>query len=260
MRSQLRRIIPTPLRIALRDLIRRELNVHLPLLRFTLQSGLHVSIANECDWVIYNEIFVEGMYDEPIKTAMAPGKAIHVLDIGANVGFFTLRVIDLARRSGGVPYHATLVEGSPRVTKELRSRMKDLPGIEILHGLVGRRSGNSLITEYTFHGHNSIFGNHGVKVDFLDLDLVGSLATEIDLLKCDIEGAELLFIENYPGLLGRTKLAVFELHHRVCDTGRCLELLRDSGFTVQRALWQSQGEHPECSVYQFSKENRPEPS
>jgi len=251
-------MLPTPLKTALRSLIRRELNLHLPLLQFTLQSGLHIDISNECDWYIYNEIFVEGMYDEPIKTAMASGRTIHVLDVGANVGLFTLRFIDLARRSGDVPYHATLVEGSPRVTKELRSRLKDVPGIEILHGLVGKRSGTSLITEHDFHGKNSIFGGQGVSVDFLDLDLVESLGTEIDLLKCDIEGAELLFIENYPDLLKRVKLAVFELHHRTCDTDRCFDLLRASGFTRNKMLWQSRGAHPECSVHQFSKDDLPD--
>ena len=38
------------------------------------------------------------------------------------------------------------------------------------------------------------------------------------LLKCDIEGAELLFLENYEDLLGKVRNAVFELHHEQCDT------------------------------------------
>jgi FkbM family methyltransferase len=260
MKSQFKRLIPAPLKTALRNRIRRELNLQLPLLQFALQSGLHISIASDCDWVIYNEIFVEGMYDEAIKTAIASGLKTHVLDIGANVGFFTLRFIDLARRSGDKEYHATLVEGSPQVTKELRSRLKDVPGVEILHGLVGKRSGSSIITENDYHGKNSIFGDEGVKVDFIDLDQVGSLGTEIDLLKCDIEGAELLFIENYSDLLKRVKLAVFELHHRICDTDRCFALLRASGFTHHKVVWQSQGAQPDFSVYQFSKDNLDKPS
>jgi FkbM family methyltransferase len=240
-------------RAALRR-IRNELALELPRLQFELNSGLGVTIASACDWVIYNEIFVEGMYDAPIRLAMTPGRHVRILDLGANVGFFTLRCIDLARRAGHADYAITLVEGSPRVVRELRSRMNALPGLEIVHGLVGRRSGSAAITENDFHGKNNIFGDRGTIVDFIDLDRVQSIAGAIDLLKCDIEGAELLFIENYPELLRRVDVAVFELHHRVCDTARCRELLRDCGFTRQTLLTHSKGPDPEFSVYLFQRD------
>ena len=57
------------------------------------------------------------------------------------------------------------------------------------------------------------------------------------LLKCDIAGAELLFLENYEDLLGKVRNAVFELHHEQCDTNKCRKILLKSGFreTVLRA-------------------------
>ena len=51
------------------------------------------------------------------------------------------------------------------------------------------------------------------------------------LLKCDIEGSELQFVENYPGVLAKTRWVVMEMHHDLCDVPRCRQLLRDSGFT-----------------------------
>ncbi len=54
--------------------------------------------------------------------------------------------------------------------------------------------------------------------------------SEIDLLKCDIEGAELLFLENYEDLLAKVRNAVFELHHEQCDTAKCRAILKKSGF------------------------------
>ena len=67
-------------------------------------------------------------------------------------------------------------------------------------------------------------------MQFIDLDLLMRNVGEIDLLKCDIEGAELLFLENYESLLGRVRTAVFEFHHEMCDTGKCRDILRRNGF------------------------------
>ncbi len=72
---------------------------------------------------------------------------------------------------------------------------------------------------------------------FIDLSILMEKVGEIDLLKCDIEGAELLFLENYGDLLGKVRNAVFELHHEQCDTNKCRDILLKSGFreTVLRA-------------------------
>jgi hypothetical protein len=58
----------------------------------------------------------------------------------------------------------------------------------------------------------------------------------IDLLKCDIEGAEQLFLETYPDLLQKTHAVVVELHSEHCDTARCRSLLNDAGFTGHRVI------------------------
>jgi hypothetical protein len=70
----------------------------------------------------------------------------------------------------------------------------------------------------------------GVNVAFVDVDALIKDKFEIDLLKCDIEGAELMFIENYGDLLRRVRTAVLELHHHQCDTKRCVRLLESLGF------------------------------
>jgi hypothetical protein len=71
---------------------------------------------------------------------------------------------------------------------------------------------------------------HGHTIPFIDLNVLMEPVGQIDLLKCDIEGAEFLFVENYEDLLGKTRNAVFELHHEMCDTERCREILVTSGF------------------------------
>lgn len=245
LRSIARKTLPLPVKIKLHKL-RGRLSPG-PDFAWTLRSGLNVRVASKSDWVIYNDIFVDGEYDPAIRAALeaAPaGRGLNVLDIGANVGFFTLRLIDLMRQGGhGLPPRVTLVEGSPSVVKELSARLLEenqlSESVRIEHGLVGERAGSATIAEHDFHAMNSIFlnrGDAGVKVDFVDLEKLLGDGEAIDLLKCDIEGAELTFLENYPDLLKRVRAAVFELHHERCDTEKCVRILRDAGFTDQRTL------------------------
>lgn len=69
----------------------------------------------------------------------------------------------------------------------------------------------------------------GQAVPFLDLESVLPARRRVNLLKCDIEGAEELFLESYSGLLGRIDVAVFEFHRELCDVGRCMRLIEEAG-------------------------------
>ena len=67
-------------------------------LEHTLQSGLTLNVASKGEWWAYNEIFVNGEYDVPIHTAIkgrSPVGPFVALDLGANVGYFAFRVLDL---------------------------------------------------------------------------------------------------------------------------------------------------------------------
>jgi FkbM family methyltransferase len=232
-------------------------------LQYTLQSGLMVQVATKGEWWSYNDIFVNQEYDLPIQCALAARSAedsFTVLDLGANVGYFVLRLVDLMRRNG-LQHLATdliSVEGSPSVFRQLEQRLaqQDLSPVtpRLIHGLVGRRTGNSTIREYALHVKNTIMPGEqlhdrsgGVEVGFVDLAPVFEGRT-IDLLKCDVEGSELLFLENYGDMLSRVRHAVFEFHDKFCDTARCVSILQDSGFRQQVLR-----SNPDISVRFFSK-------
>jgi len=218
-------------------------------LQYTLQSGVTLKVASKGEWWIYNDIFVNREYDLPIQTALqsrSPEHPFTVLDLGANVGYFTLRVVDLMRQSSLETFASdmTLVEGSPTTCRELQYRLSQqnlsLPKPRVIHGLVGQREGNGVIHESALHVKNTIMDTRqhdGVRVDFVDLYQIMEKRSKIDLLKCDVEGAELLFIQNYGDLLRRVKNAVFEFHHEQCDTTACTDLLAQLGFhqTVLRS-------------------------
>jgi FkbM family methyltransferase len=217
-------------------------------LTWELSWGLRARLATYTDWVVYNEIFVHGEYDKALSlafdTAAHHPAPIQIVDVGANVGFFTLRAVQQLTERGlkDRGYTITAVEGNPECAKEFAARIfgeNDLsPTVTLTHGLVGRRDGAA-----NLYG-DSLFRREmrGVLVPFIDLDVLLSTAPRIDLLKCDIEGSELLFIENYPDLLRKVNVAVFELHSNLCDTDRCRELLNEYGFT-HAEMHRAQGQY-----------------
>lgn len=207
-----------------------------------LKSGLTVELDCLADWVIFREIFEEKEYDLSINrmlSSVPDNRPFYVLDLGANIGCFSLRVADLIMRSknSNQDFHITLVEGSPSTFKKLRSQMNQpllFNKTKIVHGIVGQRRGSAEICENPYHVLNTIFIKDSFtarqEVKYIDLFSLYNTSKEIDLLKCDVEGNELCFLENYKALLGRTRYVVMEFHHDLCNVSKCFEILKNSGF------------------------------
>jgi len=215
---------------------------------FKLGSGIRIKVTCDSEWVVYNDIFVDEEYDGPIRDTIAhgdPATPLQFLDLGANVGFFALRVAHLiALNAPHAPYRITMVEGSPSNFQTLGQRLREQPALEgryrCANGLVGRRSGAGRIREPRFHGASSVVTQPGVTgrpVAYIDLEqLLGPECSSIHLLKCDVEGSEQEFIENYGTLLERVERAVFEFHHERCDVGTCLRRLATAGLRNHRRM------------------------
>src|SRR6266436_5818474 len=119
-------------------------------LEYQLPSGMKTKVESYSDWCIYNDIFVAGEYDKAIAAALdkaKSGQTFRVVDLGANVGFFTMRVLDMiARRQIQFEHiHCVLVEASPRLRPALDRHLggvgqKELT-TKIITGLVGLKTG-----------------------------------------------------------------------------------------------------------------------
>lgn len=219
-------------------------------LQWMLRSGLEVRVENLAEWIVYNEIFVDEEYDSAIAHAFAMAAIdtpVHVVDLGANVGFFSLRLADRARRLSPPPaLHGLMVEGSPQCHGTLVSRLalnSTLGGmLQAVHGLVGRRDGTDTIFEHRFHAANSVNNptmrvqGRAVDVAYVDIAALTASMPHIDLLKCDIEGSEAVFLETYPEWLLKVRSAVFELHPTLCDVPRCRNLLAEAGLHQRQVL------------------------
>lgn len=217
-------------------------------LDYHLPSGIRASIRSYSDWCIYNDIFVAGEYDAAILAALQKASAtetFRVVDLGANVGFFSLRILDLVRREkmefSGISL--LLVEASPHLDRELRERLsalsRDGVEIQIVHGLVGKRSGQGQLEIANAEVKNAVVertSQNSLAVNYVDLESLLAPAQRIDLLKCDIEGSEAAFLENYQALLGRTEVAVFEFHEPACPMAAGMAQVNKAGFTKHEIL------------------------
>lgn len=257
--AALRRSIPA----GMIDPLRRILWM-LPNLRRRLPSGLDLVVADPADWVLYNDIFAEGEYDEVIRAALQaapPGRPLRVLDLGANVGYFSLRLADLALRGGKVDFRITAVEASPRLVRQLQRRLRSQDGLgsrlEVVCGLAGRRVGHGELFESPHHFASSVIpprAGRRIRGEYVDLAALTADWPAVDLLKCDVEGSELELAETYVGdLLPRVRMMAVELHHELCDAERCLALLSDAGLAFRSVLREAHG----CSLVLLAQKDLP---
>lgn len=204
-----------------------------------LSSGIQISIKNRMEWIIYNDIFVEGDYDAAILDILETSdSSINVLDLGANVGFFDLRLVHLAYiKNSAKRFTVKAVDGSEALCDEFRqriylSKVNSEFQIDILHGLIGAKSGKGLLYQFNQHGLNSTSRPHGnpVETSYINLTEVCNSFQEIHLLKCDIEGSELSFIQTYPDLLQKTRALVVEFHPEFCNPEHCIQHIKEIGF------------------------------
>ncbi len=229
---------------------------------WALPSGLTVQVRSSAEWVIYNDIFVDREYDEAILDVVKnSGPNPVIMDLGANVGYFGLRFADLwiQQRGSHEPFQLIGVEGAPAVFAELLKRITSAgknssllrDQLQYHFGLAGERSGEMFISTSLFHVTNSIMGKRatfGSMVPFLDIETLIPPTRRISLLKCDIEGAEQLFLQTYPALLERVDQVIIELHTRRCDVDRCIELLKKSGLSRHQRMRECP---PEITVDRF---------
>jgi FkbM family methyltransferase len=220
---------------------------------WTTRTGLQLRVGSYTEWVIYNEIFVDGDYDRALSLALAarPDQttALRIVDVGAHVGFFTLRAVDRALHHGWSRSAVTIraFEAHPARIRDFEARVLDAnqlrSSVRLVPGLIGEPAGSGAFYDDAFTHRTQ--GGKPLTATYIDLSAALADLPQIDLLKCDIEGSEQRLLENYADVLRRTRVAVFELHRDECDVARCRDLLREYGFGHAAAMGE---EHP-YSIY-----------
>lgn len=211
--------------------------------RWKLRSGIDITVANDSDWFVYNEIFANKEYDAAISLLLASkDRNPFILDLGANVGYFTLKIADELTQAGVDDFRIVAVEASPSNFNALTQRMSQTllnNRVKTYLGLAGYKSGSHAVTYSQQHyGHSvltkDVVGKNAV-VDYLNLDHVIKDTDKISFLKCDIEGSEEIFIKEYSSLLQKVENAVFEFHAGECNVDNCRHMLSQVGL-AQRGI------------------------
>jgi FkbM family methyltransferase len=196
-----------------------------PVTRLAVRRGpvIHARPQDPATFV-FEEIFVGACYEPPGFPPIEPGQT--VVDLGANIGVFTLRCQFLAP---GVRVHA--VEPDPSTFAQLQEnvRRNGLEASVTTHHLAISDSSEPLFLEPTdINAHRSLSHTpHGDPIPAMALDAFFAHAgiDRCDLLKIDTEGAEIAIIEGASrDFWPRVDRLAIEYHHN--DTRGTAERLR----------------------------------
>lgn len=124
------------------------------------------------------------------------------VDVGANIGLYSVA----AAQAVGPTGHVVAVEPTPRTAAVLRQNIQ-LNGLLESHDItvhecaVGAETGSaSLALHASDSGHNSLFADSdttgAVVVDVVPLDDLVPAGARVDIVKIDVEGAELAVLEG----------------------------------------------------------------
>ena len=165
-------------------------------------------------------LFVKGEFDpavfEPLYTALKSGGTF--VDIGANVGFYSMLALEVVGEAGVI--HAFEIDHRPlRCLHKTLSRYR-IENLFVHEFAVGRYNGTVGFCPAAESGNSCITENGGqrqVRMMTLDNWWRQSKVTNIQAVKIDIEGAELLALEGGKDMLCKMRPSI------VCEADEKLE-------------------------------------
>lgn len=188
-------------------------------------------------WIIGSGVFGYwlGTYEwekqKLFKDKVRAGSVVY--DVGAHVGFYTLLASELVGDKGRV----FSFEPNPRNIAYLRKHM-DLNhrnNIQIFETAVSEKTGSHFfsVEENSFYGKISKDGQLEVKTVALD-DLVdGEKLLPPDVVKIDVEGAELAVLRGAAGILRKYRPVLFLSTHGRGIHELCLNFLASLGYNFE---------------------------
>jgi len=178
------------------------------------------------------EMYARNMYLKNGLLEISDGHV--VVDLGANVGLFTMLAL-----SHGSRVRVVSVEPNSSFVMQMRETLASNAGFgaraTILRGFVGEKGAKQ--DEIT---RNDIRYADAPWLSETDVIDAGRL-TRIDFLKCDIEGGEFGLIKGERRLLSMCHSLAIEIHAFGGDVTRYLATLEEMGFVICSAIYDSHG-------------------
>jgi FkbM family methyltransferase len=216
----------------------------LPLFRKLVLSGKAISLVAKTEFGLFryrpffiNEILMaEGLYEPHVKEVFKPEKGETVIDIGSNIGFYTLR----ASRYVGATGKVISIEPNPETFGVLKSNIMEnnCNNVVALCCAAGAEDGYANLyvpsnypagSRIVQKGSNSGITREKVRIITID-SLVRKLGLKrIDWMKIDVEGSDTEVIIGCKDIIERCKPRI------IIETGnaRTIQLLAESGYCVK---------------------------
>jgi FkbM family methyltransferase len=180
---------------------------------FVARTQFGVAISGDLEDVIQRYIYYFGVWEpnltEFLRTRLREGDVF--VDVGANIGYFTLQASTLVGRTGRV----IAIEASPTIFRKLQANLErnHVQNVDALN--VAACDHNGSVQVYLARpsnlGKTNILANEGsryegdVAASSLDMLLSPAQVARIRLLKIDVEGAEWLVVDGMRNLLRQAR-------------------------------------------------------
>jgi len=180
---------------------------------------------------------------EPLKI-LKPKKNDVVIDIGANTGYYALRLSSLVGKDGKVIAIEPDLQTFNTLTKNCE--LNNILNVNIHNIAISNSNGEITFHQSLFHsGTSSMFVNEEdksemneviVKTATLD-DLIKEKYDKIAWIKIDVEGAELEVLKGSSNVLAKTENIIIEVHEHILkqnneNSNEILEILKKNGFKI----------------------------
>lgn len=205
------------------------------------KSGIRMQLwGGNAEWYTFLETLVREDYLRVVPPLQVGDK---VLDIGANLGGFTLA----AARRVGAEGHVFAFEPDPEVCDRLKDNVKinGFKNITVYNAAVASERGQGILLQHSnANALSSLYGvvdqrvqsdRKQISVDMLGInDVMALVRGPVRLIKVDCEGAEYSIFRAFnPKHLSNVQMIAMELHSVPGERKESLvESLRSSGFKI----------------------------
>lgn len=208
--------------------------IHKKPIYFEFRNGGRIKISEFMSIYIYNEIFVDGCYDNlPVKSNNPV-----VIEIGANTGFFVLRIKTTYPNAQVISFEPY----PPNFSALLETiTLNNIENVTPIQKAVSDRAGNiKLYIHPTNIGGHSIFMEHAgdnyvdVETTTIDSILSDYGISGCDLLKLDCEGAEYPILKSFTmQIADKVRNIIFEPTYDLYSFDEINLFLKELGYNIK---------------------------
>ena len=211
----------------------------------TTSHGFRYDVSSVPSLVVASELFSSNSYADAVRRV----NPRTIVDLGANVGYFPVLVADITNSRA---VRGIVVEPNPALIPSIANHLKanGLSQVRVIEAAVATGSTDQKIDFYINPSHisSSVSGVFnplyptGGRVRKISVPVVDIAAAwrqhfpdepRVDLLKVDIEGAEMDFLRGNRPFLDSVQAVLIEWHKWICSFSDVSGILKEYGFGIE---------------------------